>query len=117
MRDRIDPVMIERADEQLRQERETFDQRKWQESQWFKLRLFMGYSSVVLLTAIMFVSSYILLNASEFSDYVVAAAGSALFIDVLGLLIGVWKIVLNPAFITKLEPVTITSLIDGVEEE
>ena len=104
--DQITPVVIERAMEKLRQERETFDQQKAHESRWFSLRLVMGYSSVVLLTAIMVISSYILLNNSAFSGGVVAAAGGALFVDVLGLLTGVWKIALNPNFMSKLEPVT-----------
>ncbi len=102
------PVILERESEKLRQEKETFDQRKEQENRWFKLRLIMGYSAVVLLAAIMVVSSFIVLNYKEFPAFVVTAAGGALFGDVLGLLICVWKIVLNPNFMTKLEPATIT---------
>ena len=102
------PVILERESEKLRQERETFDQRKEQEYRWFKLRLVMGYSAVVLLGAIMVVSSYIVLNHSTFPGIVVTAAGGALFGDVLGLIVCVWKIVLNPNFVTKLEPATST---------
>ena len=102
------PVILEREAEKLRQEKETFDQRKEQENRWFKLRLIMGYSAVVLLAAIMVVSSFIVLNHQKFPGAVVTAAGGALFGDVLGLLICVWKIVLNPSFITKLAPATST---------
>lgn len=110
MTNRIDPILIERASEQLRQERETFDQRRRHDSRWFQLRLTMGYISIVLLAAIMVISSYVLFNPSQFSKIVVTAAGLALFVDALGLLIAVWKIVLNPASMGRLNPVTNTDL-------
>lgn len=102
----LSPVAIERATEQLRQERETFNQAKTHEGRWFILRLVMGYSSVVLLGAVMVVASYIIFNSSSFPAGVVTTAGAALFVDVLGLLISVWKIALNPDFNAKLSPVT-----------
>lgn len=107
-KDNFLPVILEREIEKLRQEKEIFDQRKEQEGRWFKLRLIMGYSSVFLLGSIMFVSSYIILNPSLFSPNITTTAGVALFGDVLGLLTCVWKIVLNPTFMTKLEPATNT---------
>src|SRR6267378_513939 len=103
---RITPVMVARATEQLRQERETFDQAKTHEARWFVLRLVMGYSAVVLLAGIMVVASYALFNAARFPGAVVTAAGAALFVDVLGLLAAVWKIALNPNFYARLAPVT-----------
>lgn len=102
----INPIRIERAMEQLRQEREVFDQRKGQESRWFILKITMGYASVVLLFAVIVISTLILFNASQFPDVVVKSAGVALFADVVGLLIGVWKIVLKPGFMSKLSPET-----------
>lgn len=97
---------IERIRERLRQERETFDQHKAHENRWFQLRLIMGYASVVLLTAIMILSAIILLNHQRYSPNVVTAAGAALFVDALGLVISIWKIVFNPDFMTRLAPVT-----------
>ena len=38
--------------------------------------------------------------------YEVDKETGALFVDVLGLVISVWKVVLNPGSVTKLEPVT-----------
>jgi hypothetical protein len=102
------PVILEREAEKLRQEKETFNQRKEQENRWFKLRLIMGYSAVVLLTVIMVVSSFIVLNYKNFPASVITSASIAFFGDVLGLLICVWKIVLNPNFMTRLEPATST---------
>lgn len=109
----LNPVVIERAMERLRQERETFNQHKAHEDRWFVLRIVMGYSSVGLLAAIMVLCSYILLNNAVFSAAVVASAGAALFGDVLGLLVGVWKIALNPNFLAKLVPVTSVSADDS----
>src|SRR6266851_2411997 len=80
-------LTIERIRERLRQERETFDQHKLQESRWFILRQVMGYSAVVLLPVFMFVSSYILFNHAVFPGAVVTAAGAALLVDTLGLVI------------------------------
>ena len=100
------PIRIERAMEQLRQEREVFDQRKNQESHWFLLQLAMGYASVFLLVAVIVISALVLFNAEKFPEFAVKAAGVALFTDVVGLLVGVWKIVLQPDFMMKLAPET-----------
>lgn len=109
---KLTPVVVARATEQLRQERETFDQAKQHEGRWFVLRLVMGYSAVLLLGAIMVIASYVLFNSSVFPASVVTAAGAALFVDVLGLLIAVWKIALNPNFYARLAPVTQIALPD-----
>ncbi|UTF58769.1 hypothetical protein [Gilvimarinus sp. DA14] len=109
----LNPVIVERASEQLRQERETFDQAKAHDQWWFILRLVMGFSSVVLLVAVMVVSVYILFNSTDFPVQVVTAAGAALFVDVLGMLMGVWKIALNPRSVSKLQPTTQSSIPDA----
>ena len=76
------------------------------ESRWFILRLIMGYSSVLLLFAVIIISAIVLFNSQHFPEFTVKAAGAALFADVVGLLVGVWKIVLKPDFVTKLTPET-----------
>ena len=96
-------IIINREAEKLRQEEEIFNQHKDQENLWFKLRLVMGYSSVFLLGVIMVISSYIILKHNIFPPTVVTAAGATLFGDVLGLLMCVWKIVLNPTSLAKLQ--------------
>jgi hypothetical protein len=108
----ITPVVLGRVSEQLRQERVTFDQARQHEARWFVLRLVMGYAAVSLLAAIMVVASYVLFNASGFPATVVAAASAALFVDVVGLLIAVWKIALNPSLYALLGPVTRVDLSD-----
>ena len=107
---KLTPVAIARATEQLRQERETFDQAKKHEGRWFFLRLVMGYSAILLLGTIMVVASFVLFKNARFPLSVVTAAGAALFVDVLGLLAAVWKIALNPNFYANLAPVTRVAL-------
>lgn len=102
----LNAVKIEQATERLRQERETFNHRKEQDARWFNLRLMMGYGAVVLLPTIGILSAYILINYSQFPQTIRTGAAGALFVDVLGLVISVWKVVLNPGSVTKLEPVT-----------
>lgn len=106
MANNLTPIDIERASERVRQEKETFDQRKKHDNLWFILKLIMGFFSVILLAGVAIVATYILMNNTEFPASVVTSAGVALFVDVLGLIISVWKIVLNPKSVTKLEPVT-----------
>jgi len=108
--DQLAPIRIGRAMEQLRQERAVFDLRKEQDSRWFALRLAMARLSVVLLPVFMIICSVVLFQSSALPEFNVKAAGAALFADVLGLLVGVWKIVLKPDFLTKLSAVTTEEL-------
>jgi hypothetical protein len=88
-------IGIARSQERLRQERETFDQKKRQDSRWFLLRLAMGWSAVVLLPAIGGISGWVIASHSHFSAGTVTLASSALFVDSLGLILAVWRIVLG----------------------
>lgn len=99
------PQSLLRLEEQLRQERETFDHRKGQDARWFALRLRMGYIAAFMLPVIALACAYVLINHDAFPPAVVGSAGGALLVDVLGLLVAVWKVVLNPGSVTRLEPV------------
>jgi hypothetical protein len=104
-----DTIALESAMERLRQETETFEQRRAQDQRWFVLRLAMGYIAVVLLPAIAGVCAFIIFNAEQFAITTVTVATTALLVDVLGLIMAVWKIVLAPAAsVTVLAPVTQT---------
>jgi len=106
MREHHIEIASQMSDERLRQERETFDLHKTHQNRWFHLRLAMGWVAVVLLLSIMAVSGYVLVNHALFPITVVTAAGGALFVDALGLVVSVWKIVLDADFMTKLAPIT-----------
>jgi len=99
------PIQIQRVLEQLRQERETFDQRKRQDARWFMLRMTMGALAIVTIPAFIVICT-ILISSPGISDTVKSLAASALLVDILGLMLSVWKVVLNPASITQLAPVT-----------
>lgn len=108
-------IAYETAIESLRQQRETFEQRREQENKWFSLRLRMGYAAVVLLPAVAIVSGYVILNPGSYSTATVTAATGALFVDVLGLMGAIWKVVLNPDTVTKLDPVTDAPNLEKIE--
>ena len=97
---------ITKGAERLRQQQETFDQRKTHDSRWFLLKLLMGYSAIVLLVSILVISCLIIFNYDNYPESIVNWAKPALFVDILGLIFTVWKVVLNPTQTTKLEPVT-----------
>jgi len=78
-------VRIQRAAERLRQEHESFEQRKFQEARWFNLSLVNGYSSVISRLVVLGVASYVLLNNAGFPTSVVASAGVALFVGFMKL--------------------------------
>ncbi len=104
------PVMLERATEQLRQERAAFNQRRIHEGRWFILRLVMGYASVLLLVALGVVAAYIVMGPEKHSEVVLNLAAAALFCDIVGLIVAVWKVALNPRFDERLEPTTTANL-------
>jgi uncharacterized membrane protein YqjE len=97
---------LTKAAESLRQESETFDQQKRHDRLWFYLRLVMGYTAVVGLLSILVICVIIIFNSDTFPAQIVNWAGPSLFVDILGLIFTVWRVVLNPNFSTKLEPVT-----------
>jgi hypothetical protein len=102
----IDAAELARATEQLRQESETFAQRKWQDRWWFLLRLSMGAMAVVLLPSIAGAALIILYQHSSFPASVVVTASSTLFVDVVGIILAIWKLVIGAGSVTQLAPVT-----------
>jgi hypothetical protein len=98
-------IEIANAQERLRQERETFDQRKEQDARYFKLRMAMGWIAVVLLPAIGVTCGWIIFHSHEFTSGTVGVAATALLVDALGLVVSVWKIVMGSGP-QALEPVT-----------
>ncbi|MGW1529271.1 hypothetical protein [Streptomyces sp. NPDC001588] len=83
------------AQEQLRQEQETFNQIKEQDAKWFRLRLAMGYVAAFLLPLICALCTWILVNHKDFTSGTVSAATVTLLVDTAGLVFSVYKVVLN----------------------
>jgi hypothetical protein len=105
----FDPVLLARANEMLRQERDIFDQRRKHHDMWFLLQVVMGYASIMLLVAVIALSTYVLINNKMFPAFVISSASAALLVDILGLFVGVWRIVLKSRSTTELSPVTTIS--------
>lgn len=64
-----------------------------QQKKWFALKLVMGYISILLLAGVMVVCTIILLHPNNYPSYEVKGAMAALFVDILGLIVTVWKVV------------------------
>jgi len=88
-------AQTDRAKQRVRHEDEAFKQLKAQAAQWFVLRLVVGYSSVVLLTAVIIICTIILFASQNYPEFVVKAAGVTLFVDVVGLLVNAWRLLLG----------------------
>jgi hypothetical protein len=99
-------LFLNRSIEALRQEKETFDQRKNHDERWFTLRERIGNAAIIFLSVIAIFCMFIILAWQYFPPAVVTGAASALCVDVLGLVIGIWKTVIKPNSIAQLEPVT-----------
>src|SRR5688572_21442469 len=89
-------IAQEQRSERLRQEKETFEQRKRQDQHWFVLSLLLGAIATLILPILMIGCFYILMNHEMFTSNVVTSAGAVLFVDVTGFLIASWKIVMAP---------------------
>ena len=101
-----DDFIVDRQSEALRQERETFNQLRRHNQWWFVLRLAMGFTSIPFLVGVAIFSCHILLDWQTFPSRIVTAAESALFATVLGVIVGVWKVVLAVNPNVELRPVT-----------
>src|ERR1017187_8732677 len=95
-----------RAREQLRQEREAFDQAKAHDARWFTLRLMIGYAGIALLLAIALVSGYILLHPASYSPATIAVAATTILVDILGLVVTIFKFIFPQSSAVPLKPVT-----------
>jgi len=85
----------ERVEEQLRQDREAFEQAKAQSAAWFALRLRMGYLGIALVLLVAAVSIFVLLHPERYGAVAIGAAGSALLVHAVGLAIVIFRLVLQ----------------------
>lgn len=110
----LSPEKVEllRVQENLRQETEAFEQEKRHIESWFVLKLAMGISSIVLMFSILMFSGFIILNNNKFTNNIVTWAGIAMFVDTLGVVVSIWKVIFNQGSISKLQPITQVNLKD-----
>jgi hypothetical protein len=100
-----DRVAISQAEERMRQERETFNQRQKQDRWWFRVRISMACVAMVLLPSLGLLCAWIALHHSEYSAPVGSLAAAGLVQEILGLLAAIWKLAFGSGP-KALEPVT-----------
>lgn len=103
---RLTPLKIRRSEEQLRQEAVLFDLRVFKEREWFLLRLRMAYSAIFFMAGFAALSSYLVLHGSDFRTEVVRFALMALFVNMLGMFVALWKFVIRSPKIEAAELIT-----------
>jgi hypothetical protein len=86
-------LVIQRAEEELRQARETFAIRKAHDRAWRTARLTVSYTSVFIIIAVMVMAMWIMLNHPSFPTSIQTAAISAFFVDLLSTVVLVWKLI------------------------
>lgn len=87
--------MNSRSREAERETHELFVEQRRQQRQWFRLRLVIGYTAVVVLVCTFVLCCFIVLRSAEFPAAVVVGASTTLLGDVVGLAVAVWKDILN----------------------
>jgi hypothetical protein len=108
-------IEVARAQEQLRQEIETFNQRKNQDRKWFFLQLTLGWIAAIILPGVGAICGWIIFNFADFTTTIVKLALGALAVDVVGVVVSVWRVVLAKSTQTLL-PVTKASSISNNDQ-
>lgn len=84
-------IALSQQSERLRQERETFDQAKEKDRRSFRLRMAMGWVACGMLPAVAVACFLVLALHERFTEGTVTLAAAALFVDVLGCVLAVWR--------------------------
>jgi hypothetical protein len=101
-----DTIALATAQQQLRQEQETFEQRKKHDARWFVVRCAIGWVAVVTLPVILIAASLIVWHHSSFDVKTVNIATTALVVDALATAGSLYKLVLGDQGKQALTPVT-----------
>jgi uncharacterized membrane protein YqjE len=111
-----DAIQFQRSIENLRQERETFDQLKKHDEYWFYLKMVMGVCSVIIMIIVLIFSIFVIINFKSFSETAVIAGIVGLVVDIIGSSASVWKLTMNPKSMSELKPVTTITVSDIKEK-
>src|SRR5690242_2050451 len=95
--------------EQLRQEKETFDQAKSQDERSFRVRLAFAWAAVLILPTALVTAIVILIFHRDFSDLVVETAAVSLLVDTLSTGASLYRIMITGLPRKELKPVTTTT--------
>jgi hypothetical protein len=97
---------LARLEETLRQERETFNQRKKQNQNWFRLKVAMGLMALVMLPVVILICGYVLVHPEQYTPVTLGVVASTLLADLCGIIATVWRAVLSSGGSPELAPVT-----------
>lgn len=84
-------IALAQLNERLRQERETFDQKKDKDRRSFRLRMTMGWIACVMLPVIAAASILVLLFRESFPAPTVTISSATLLAEVVGCFVAIWK--------------------------
>jgi hypothetical protein len=102
----FETIALVRAQEQLRQERDTFDSQMRQYKRNCLLRITMGWLAALLLPSIAAVCAWLVTQDDGVSARTQELATAALLVDVLGVVLSVWRGVVGSAPVAPVLPVT-----------
>jgi len=90
----------------LEQEKICFEENKKHFIRWNILKLIMGYSALLILICVIFICGFIIINHSNFTEKVLIFSVSVLLLDLVLLMITIYKIVLKNNNIDDFKPIT-----------
>jgi Flp pilus assembly protein TadB len=94
------------AEEQLRQERDAFDQHKRTAERSFFVGQVIVVTSVLILLGILGLAIWVVSHPDRYQPSMVTAAGVAVFGATLSAMLYVWKITVNPDWNKPVKPIT-----------
>ncbi len=92
---RLATVLLNKAQSVVDKDNQEIEQELDRIKRWFYLKLTLGYTSVIMLAAIMITSSCIIIFYDNFDSYIVKSAIAALFVDIVGIVALTWKVILK----------------------
>jgi hypothetical protein len=104
------PIAEIRAEEQLRQERETFEQHKWMAERQFLARQRMVGASFLILPAILAVAIWVFTHPERYPSLTIPA-GAAVFGTILCAMVFIWKTIVRPESNKPVHPITLDQAI------
>jgi hypothetical protein len=90
----------------LEQEKICFEESRKHYNRWNILKLIMGYSAIAILICIMLICGNVIFNYTRFSEKIIFSCICALFTDIVGLMVAIYKIVLKENNISEFKPIT-----------
>ena len=99
-------VQMERVSEKLRQERESFNQAKRHDNQWFYIKIGIILVSFSIMVIVLYITSIIVFNPKLYSENTVILGTIGLYRDTIASCSSIWRLGMSPDSVSKLKPIT-----------